>query len=566
MTDATYKPAATEAITPSLPRLSLELIQTLRQDQAPLAPRLQQVLQLSDAGYGGQLSRFLGLPFLSQEELSAFSPRYDLLPYGEAVARQCLLLEGPEGLCIVLADPFDAALRNWLRQRISVSYQTAFAHHQALRTYLDQFETSHRAMDQLGVGEQSEVNQDGIVEISLATLAADKKPVVKLVNSTLYDALKAKASDVHMESTPNGLTIKYRIDGVLLHIGGANGLETAEQVISRIKVLADLDISERRVPQDGRFKARINGREVDFRVSIMPSIYGEDAVLRVLDKQNGGDAFKQLRLDILGFDDGTMGRIRSLAREPYGLLLVTGPTGSGKSTTLYATLSEINTGEEKIITIEDPVEYQLPGVLQIPVNDKKGLSFARGLRSVLRHDPDKILVGEIRDGETANIAVQAALTGHLVLTSVHANNVFSVLDRFIHMGVEPNSFVDALIGVVAQRLIRKVCLHCVVDDEPDEELLATSGLNSEIVKGWRFKKGVGCKACRHTGYQGRKAIAEVLRLNDELKQAIASRAPAVELKQLAARFGFLSMRQQALSVVASGETTLQEINRVTFVD
>ncbi|STQ89648.1 GspE/PulE family protein [Iodobacter fluviatilis] len=563
MTDAKWTPA-TEAA--PLPRLSLELIQTLRQDQAPLAPRLQHVLQLSDADYGEALSHFLGLPFLSMDELSALSPRYDLLPYGEAVARQCLLLDGTDGLCMVLADPFDAALRNWLRQRLTVSYQTAFAHHQALRTYLDQFETSHRAMDQLGVGEQSEVNQDGIVEISLATLAADKKPVVKLVNSTLYDALKAKASDVHMESTPNGLTIKYRIDGVLLHIGGANGLETAEQVISRIKVLADLDISERRVPQDGRFKARINGREVDFRVSIMPSIYGEDAVLRVLDKQNGGDAFKQLRLDILGFDDGTMGRIRSLAREPYGLLLVTGPTGSGKSTTLYATLSEINTGEEKIITIEDPVEYQLPGVLQIPVNDKKGLSFARGLRSVLRHDPDKILVGEIRDGETANIAVQAALTGHLVLTSVHANNVFSVLDRFIHMGVEPNSFVDALIGVVAQRLIRKICLHCVVDDEPDEELLATSGLRSEIVKGWRFKKGVGCKACRNTGYQGRKAIAEVLRLNDELKQAIASRAPAVELKQLAARFGFLSMRQQALAVVASGETTLQEINRVTFVD
>ncbi|MCX7206798.1 MAG: GspE/PulE family protein [Proteobacteria bacterium] len=566
MTNATYMPAKTEAITISSPKLSLELIQTLRQDQAPLAPRLQQALRLNDADYGEQLSRFLGLPFLSLDAISALSPRYDLLPYGEAVARQCLLLDGSDGLCVVLADPFDATLRNWLRQRLSVSYQTAFAHHQALRTYLEQFETSHRAMDQLGVGEQSEVNQDGIVEISLATLAADTKPVVKLVNSTLYDALKAKASDVHMESTPNGLTIKYRIDGVLLHIGGANGLETAEQVISRIKVLADLDISERRVPQDGRFKARINGREVDFRVSIMPSIYGEDAVLRVLDKQNGGDAFKQLRLDILGFDDGTMARIRSLAREPYGLLLVTGPTGSGKSTTLYATLSEINTGEEKIITIEDPVEYQLPGVLQIPVNDKKGLSFARGLRSVLRHDPDKILVGEIRDGETANIAVQAALTGHLVLTSVHANNVFSVLDRFIHMGVEPNSFVDALIGVVAQRLIRKVCLHCVVDDEPDEALLATSGLNSEIVKGWRFKKGVGCKACRNTGYQGRKAIAEVLRLNDELKQAIASRAPAVELKQLAARFGFLSMRQQALAVVASGETTLQEINRVTFVD
>lgn len=547
--------------------LSLELIKTLRQQAGTaLAPRLQAALALDDAGYGSQLSAFLGLPFLSSETLASLSPRYDLLPYGEAVARQCLLLESPERLYLVLGDPFDFALRNWLGQRLTAGYQICFAHHQALRRYLEQFETSHRAMDQLAQGEQSEVSQDGIVEVSLATLAADKKPVVKLVNSTLYDALKAKASDIHMESTPNGLTIKYRIDGVLLHIGGANGLENAEQVISRIKVLADLDISERRVPQDGRFKARINGREVDFRVSIMPSIYGEDAVLRVLDKQNGDDAFKQLRLDVLGFDEGTMGRIRSLAREPYGLLLVTGPTGSGKSTTLYATLSEINTGEEKIITIEDPVEYQLAGVLQIPVNDKKGLSFARGLRSVLRHDPDKILVGEIRDGETANIAVQAALTGHLVLTSVHANNVFSVLDRFIHMGVEPNSFVDALIGVVAQRLIRKVCPQCTVEDQPDDELLAISGLTRAQVSGWTFRKGTGCKACRNTGYQGRKAIAEVLRLNDELKQAIASRAPAVELKQLAARFGFQSMRKQAMTVVASGETTLQEINRVTFVD
>ncbi|HSC80301.1 MAG TPA: GspE/PulE family protein, partial [Chitinolyticbacter sp.] len=318
-------------------------------------------------------------------------------------------------------------------------------------------------------------------------------------------------------------------------------------------------------PQDGRFKVMMNQRDVDFRVSIMPSIWGEDAVLRVLDKQ-GGDAFKQLRLDVLGHDEQTMAAIRNLSHEPYGLLLVTGPTGSGKSTTLYATLSEINTGEEKIITIEDPVEYQLAGVLQIPVNDKKGLSFARGLRSILRHDPDKILVGEIRDGETANIAVQAALTGHLVLTSVHANNVFSVLDRFMHMGVEPNSFVDALIGVVAQRLIRKICPHCITDDVPDDETLKVSGLTREQVAGWRFRKGSGCQACRDTGYLGRRAIAEVLRLNDELKQGIAARGPAVEIKQLADRHGFISMRRVALKAVARGETTLQEINRVTFVD
>ncbi|KPC54451.1 GspE/PulE family protein [Amantichitinum ursilacus] len=549
--------------------LTLELINHLRQTQtdAALPLQIQQTLGLDDLTYRAEISRFLGLPALDRDELTAQFPRYDLLPYAEAVGRQCVLVEDTEGhLRLVLGDPFDRITRNWAQQRLNVSYVTAFAHFSDVRTWLDSFETSHRAMDQMQAGPDAETGNEGVTEISLAAIARDASPVVRLVNSTLYDGLKSKASDIHLESTATGLSIKYRIDGVLLHIGGANGVETAEQVISRIKVLADLDISERRIPQDGRFKVLANGRDVDFRVSIMPSIYGEDAVLRILDKQNGGDAFKQLRLDILGFDDSTMANIRGLATEPYGLLLVTGPTGSGKSTTLYATLSEINTGEEKIITIEDPVEYQLQGILQIPVNDKKGLSFARGLRSILRHDPDKILVGEIRDGETANIAVQAALTGHLVLTSVHANNVFSVLDRFMHMGVEPNSFVDALIGVVAQRLVRKICPHCITDDAPDDELLEASGVTRAQTAHWRFRKGTGCNHCRGTGYLGRKAIAEVLRLNDELKQAIAGRAPAVEVKQLAASLGFLSMRQAAMAVVARGETTLQEVNRVTFVD
>ncbi|MDR3427089.1 GspE/PulE family protein [Silvimonas sp.] len=549
--------------------LNLELIAHLRQNasDAGLPLLLQQTLGLDNDGYRQEISRFLGLPALGREDLSAQFPRYDLLPYGDAVGHQCLMAEDVDGtLRLVLGDPFDRVTRNWVQQRVALPFITVLAHYDDVRTYLESFETSHRAMDQLATGSDSENGHAGVPEISLATLAHDTNPVVKLVNSTLYDALKAKASDIHMESTVSGLAIKYRIDGVLLHIGGANGVETAEQVISRIKVLAELDISERRIPQDGRFKVIMNGRDVDFRVSIMPSIFGEDAVLRILDKQNTGDAFKTLRLDILGFDDTTMANIRSLATEPYGLLLVTGPTGSGKSTTLYATLSEINSGEEKIITIEDPVEYQLQGILQIPVNDKKGLSFARGLRSILRHDPDKILVGEIRDGETANIAVQAALTGHLVLTSVHANNVFSVLDRFMHMGVEPNSFVDALIGVVAQRLIRKICPHCMTDDNPDDELLATSGVTRDQTAAWRFRKGTGCQACRGTGYLGRKAIAEVLRLNDELKQAIASRAPAVEIKLLASGLGFISMRKAAMAVVARGETTLQEVNRVTFVD
>ncbi|MBB5190852.1 general secretion pathway protein E [Silvimonas terrae] len=549
--------------------LNLELLSHLRQSagEAGVPLLLQQTLGLDNDGYRQEVSRYLGLPALGREDLTAQFPRYDLLPYGDAVGHQCLMVEDVDGtLRLVLGDPFNRVTRNWVQQRVSMPYTTVLAHYDDVRTWLESFETSHRAMDQLAVGTEGETGQAGVPEISLATLAADSNPVVKLVNSTLYDALKAKASDIHLESTNTGLAIKYRIDGVLLHIGGASGVETAEQVISRLKVLAELDISERRIPQDGRFKVLANGREVDFRVSIMPSIWGEDAVLRVLDKQNAGDAFKQLRLDILGFDDTTMSNIRSLATEPYGLLLVTGPTGSGKSTTLYATLSEINTGEEKIITIEDPVEYQLQGILQIPVNDKKGLSFARGLRSILRHDPDKILVGEIRDGETANIAVQAALTGHLVLTSVHANNVFSVLDRFLHMGVETHSFVDALIGVVAQRLIRKICPHCITDDNPDDELLAVSGVTREQTAAWRFRKGTGCQACRGTGYLGRKAIAEVLRLDDALKQAIASRAPAGEVKQLAASKGFISMRKAAIAVVSRGETTLQEVNRVTFLD
>ncbi|XZG71379.1 GspE/PulE family protein [Chitinibacteraceae bacterium HSL-7] len=549
--------------------LSLDLLQHLRETktEASLPFRVQQTLGLDNDGYRREVSRYIGLPALSGEDLSLAFPRFDLIPYADAVGRQCLVIESADKeLILVLGDPFDVVTRNWAQQRLTQAFTRAFAHYEDVARYLEGFETSHRAMDQLGMGEGTADKGEQVPEISLATIAQDTNPIVKLVNSTLYDALKAKASDIHLEATPSGLAIKYRIDGVLLHIGGANGTETAEQVISRLKVLADLDIAERRIPQDGRFKVIMNHRDIDFRVSIMPSIWGEDAVLRVLDKQGGGDAFKQLRLDVLGHDDRTMANIRALAREPYGLLLVTGPTGSGKSTTLYATLSEINTGDEKIITIEDPVEYQLAGVLQIPVNDKKGLSFARGLRSILRHDPDKILVGEIRDGETANIAVQAALTGHLVLTSVHANGAFSVLDRFLHMGVDAHSFIDSLIGVVAQRLIRKVCPHCVVDDVPDDEVLATSHLTRAQVAHWRFRKGTGCPACRDTGYLGRRAVAEVLRMTDELKQAVGDRAPAVEIKALAARQGFISIRQAALDAVSRGETTLQEINRVTFVD
>jgi general secretion pathway protein E len=339
----------------------------------------------------------------------------------------------------------------------------------------------------------------------------------------------------------------------------------AEQIISRVKVMAELDISERRIPQDGRFKVRIKAREVDCRVSIMPSIHGEDAVLRILDKQALADEFRGLRVDSLGFRDSAIAWLRKLAAEPYGMLLVTGPTGSGKTTTLYALLSEIHSSRDKIITIEDPVEYQVPGILQIPVNEKKGLTFARGLRSILRHDPDKIMVGEIRDPETAQIAVQSALTGHLVLTTVHANNVFDVIGRFLHMNVDPYSLVAALNGIVAQRLVRINCTHCSVERAPDAALLAASGLDQRAVGDWTFRAGEGCGQCRGSGFRGRKAIAEILTLNDEMRELIGTRQPVHVIKEAARNLGTQPLREAALELLARGETTLDEINRVTFV-
>ena len=411
----------------------------------------------------------------------------------------------------------------------------------------------------------SDSDGSGIEDISLRSISEDTSPVVKLVRSTLYDALKAGASDIHMETDAHGLTIKYRIDGVLNMVGSVNGTLQAEQAISRIKVMSELDIAERRIPQDGRFKVRALGREVDMRVSIMPSVFGEDAVLRILDRKAITDQARGLSLEVLGFEDAIMQRFRLLAEEPYGMLLVTGPTGSGKTTTLYGIISEINNGQDKIVTIEDPVEYQLPGVLQIPVNEKKGLTFARGLRSILRHDPDKIMVGEIRDPETAQIAIQSALTGHLVFTTVHANNVFDVLGRFLHMGVDVYSFVSALNGILAQRLVRLNCPHCAVAEVPDPQLLVDSGLSAEQVAGFNFLAGRGCGQCRGTGYRGRKSIAEVLLLNDELRELIIGRQPIRVIKDAAVRQNTRFLRQAALDLVRNGETTLQEINRVTFV-
>jgi general secretion pathway protein E len=483
------------------------------------------------------------------------------LPYAEAMQHECLFMRDEAGRSVlVVADPFDNDLLSWAQERVRRPMAIVVASRGDIEAYLARHGEDLRAMDGLSTmaGEADEGQR--VEDISLRSISEDTSPVVRLVNSTLYDALKAGASDIHLETGPAGIVIKYRIDGVLASVGSIAGSETADQVISRIKVMAELDIAERRVPQDGRFKVAARGRAIDIRVSIMPSIHGEDAVLRVLDKERLAGDVSGLRLDVLGFDAATMAVLRRLCNEPYGMVLVTGPTGSGKTTTLYGAINEIHHGHDKIVTIEDPVEYQLPGVLQIPVNEKKGLTFARGLRSILRHDPDKIMVGEIRDAETAQIAVQAALTGHLVLTTVHANNVFDVLGRFTHMGLDPYSLMAALNGIVAQRLVRVLCNDCAEEETPDADTLAAIGAG----KGGylRLRAARGCASCRGTGYKGRKAVAELLVLDDELREAIVQREPVRRVKELAFAKGTRELRDAALDLVRRGETTWQEIQRV----
>jgi len=513
------------------------------------------------------LASTLGYPVMTMADMDGLQPAFDLLPYSEALGHGCVLFrDANDQRILAFGDPFNSALRPWAEERIALATEWRLVHPTDINAFMARHGETMRAMDSLPTETVSEEDSRGrFEEVSLKTISEDVSPVVRLVHSTLYDALKTGASDIHLETTTNQLVIKYRLDGVLSMAGSAPGLDTAEQVISRIKVMAELDIAERRIPQDGRFKIIAQGREIDFRVSVMPSIFGEDAVLRILDKKSLSDHVNGLSLDALGFDETSAAMLRRLSAEPYGMLLVTGPTGSGKTTTLYAAITEINHGFDKLITIEDPVEYQLSGVLQIPVNEKKGLTFALGLRSILRHDPDKIMVGEIRDPETAQIAVQAALTGHLVFTTVHANNVFDVIGRFMHMSVDPYSFVSALNGIAAQRLLRLNCSHCAQPVEPDEQLLFESGLTLEQVADWDLRAGRGCGHCRGTGFHGRKAIAEIMVLNDEIRELIVSRQPIRRIKEAARRSGTRLLRDSALEVVKAGVTSLQEINRVTLV-
>ena len=470
---------------------------------------------------------------------------------------------------VVMADPTDVIRRDELEGLLKKRLRVKVGSWAAMQEILQKSESTQRVLEEATEDFRMQVvreAEEGQEVLTIDRIAADASPIIKLVDSVLFNAIQRRASDIHIETQENVVVVKYRIDGVLYTAMEPIDKKHHQTVISRIKVMSELDIAEKRIPQDGRFKIRVKGRTIDFRVSIMPTVHGEDAVIRILDKESANAEFKNLRLDVLGMDPDTMRRLRKFIREPYGMVLVTGPTGSGKTTTLYACLSEIQTVEDKIITIEDPVEYQLRGITQIPVNEKKGLTFARGLRSILRHDPDKVMVGEIRDEETAQIAVQAALTGHLVFTTVHANNVVDVLGRFLNMKVELYNFVSALNCILAQRLVRKICPSCRIVFEPTKQLLEESGLSAKEIEGSTFYEGRGCIECNGTGFYGRMAITELLDLSDRIRGLILDRRPAAEIKKAAKEEGMAFLRESALRKVFLGETTLKEINKVTFVD
>ena len=545
-------------------------------EEAPIRPP-----ELEDAGGEANLSgevaqaqrvaARLGIPFVDLAEFPINQDLFRAIPVDLMFRYNFIPWKEDKGkLVVVIADPSDVLMVDELEILLGRPLSVCVGAKTAISDVLKKSESSQRVLDAATEEFKIQVIRDdeeeGDETLSIDKLTSADSPIIKLVDSTIFNALQRRASDVHIETREREVVIKYRVDGVLYVAMDPIDKRFHSSIISRIKVMSELDIAEKRIPQDGRFKLKIKGRAIDFRVSIMPSVHGEDAVIRILDKESVNEEFAELRLDILGFTPAELKKLRKFIREPYGMVLVTGPTGSGKTTTLYAALSEIQSSEDKIITIEDPVEYQLPGVTQIPVNEKKGLTFARGLRSILRHDPDKIMVGEIRDEETAQIAVQSALTGHLVFTTVHANNVVDVLGRFLNMKVEPYNFVSALNCVVAQRLVRVICARCKTRVKHGKQQLDDAGIDSKKYGAHPFYEGKGCIDCNGTGYVGRKVIAEILDMSDRIRELILDRRSAAEIKRQAREEGMAFMRDSAIQSVIDGKTTLREINKVTFVD
>ena len=516
------------------------------------------------------LAEQFGLEYIDLRNFKMDSELLNQLPPDAIYRYHFVPLEiQPNVIVIAVSDPTDVVKLDELELMLDRQIQIRVASDSAISTVTKAGEGTRRVLRDVSEDFMLQLVKEtdrGEEVLSVETLSEDTSPIIKLINTTILDALSRRASDIHIETGLDGVDIKYRIDGVLYKANDTIDQHFQSPIISRLKVMSELDISERRIPQDGRFKIRFGEKSIDFRVSIMPSSMGEDAVIRILDKESIASDLKGLTLENLGVSEREIKRLRRKIREPYGMVLVTGPTGSGKTTTLYAALTEIHTGEDKIITIEDPVEYMLRGVLQIPVNEKKGLTFAKGLRSILRHDPDKIMVGEIRDSETAQIAVQSALTGHLVFTTVHANNVFDVIGRFIHMGIDPYNFVSCLNCVMAQRLVRKVCLACRRPVKYSDEELVDGGVDPERFRDLTLYESHGCEECHGTGYRGRVAIVELLELTDQIRELIIAKVPATQLKKAAREAGVMFLRDSAEEKLAAGVTTLKEINRVTFVE
>ncbi len=516
------------------------------------------------------LAERLGLDFDPLDEFHVDPELFRTIPVEVMLRYQFLPLRSEgETLFVVMADPSDVTRLNEVELVLARPLEVAVGPANRINKILEKSESTQRVLEEATEGFSLQLVQeaeDGEEVLSIDRITADSSPIIRLVDSILFNAIQRRASDIHIETRDREVVVKYRIDGVLYQAMKSIDKRHHSTIISRVKVMSELDIAEKRVPQDGRFKVRFSGRTIDFRVSIMPTVHGEDAVIRILDKESTNAEFHTLNLEVLGLEDDTKRQLRKFINEPYGMVLVTGPTGSGKTTTLYACLSEIRSSEDKIITIEDPVEYQLEGITQIPVNEKKGLTFARGLRSILRHDPDKVMVGEIRDEETAQIAVQSALTGHLVFTTVHANNVVDVIGRFLNMNVDLHNFVSALNCVLAQRLVRRICLQCKRPARVSDTLLEDSGLEPDRYRDFTFYEGAGCIECNGTGYRGRLAIAELLNLSDNIRQLILDRRSAAEIKRAAKAEGMRFLRESALQKVFAGETSLYDINKVTFVE
>lgn len=534
------------------------------------SPAVRLASREEEEAFAVALAERLALPFVDLTSFRVDPELFHSIPV-EWMLRYTFVPEKrtEKALTVICADPTDVVKLDELELLTGLPLKIKVGSRTAIADILQKSESSQRVLDEATEDFRMQLvseDEEGEETLTIDRITQDASPIIKLVDSVVFNAIQRRASDVHIETQENVVLIKYRIDGVLYQAMDPIDKRHHGTIISRIKVMSELDIAEKRIPQDGRFKLRVRGRTIDFRVSIMPTVHGEDAVIRILDKESANAEFKSLNLDVLGFDAETKKKLRKFIREPYGMVLVTGPTGSGKTTTLYACLSEIQSVEDKIVTIEDPVEYQLRGITQIPVNEKKGLTFARGLRSILRHDPDKIMVGEIRDEETAQIAVQSALTGHLVFTTVHANNVVDVLGRFLNMKVELYNFVSALNCVLAQRLVRKICSHCREEVRVLPETFREAGLDPEAATGRIFFEGRGCLECDGTGFHGRMAIAELLDLSDRIRGLILERRPASDIKKAAREEGMTFLRDAALEKVFDGSTTLKEINKVTFVE